>query len=52
MNNMMGAAIQELVGYCNVRAKESPKDKCAIFGFDYNEVNICENKEIDKQTKY
>ena len=41
MNNMMGAAIQELVGYCNIRAKESSKDKCDIFGFDYKEDDVC-----------
>ena len=47
MDNMMGAAIQAIVGYCNIRAKESPKDKCAIFGFDDKVVDVFINKDIN-----
>ena len=47
LDNMLGAAIEAIVEYCSIREIESPKDKCAIIGFDDKVTEVFKNKDID-----
>jgi uncharacterized protein YegL len=47
MPNMLGAAIQAIDTYCKLRAKESQKDLCSLFGFNVNAISVFENKSVE-----
>jgi hypothetical protein len=46
MNNMLGASIQAIYNFCQTRAVLSPKDKCALIGFNGEANIIFENVPI------
>ena len=50
MNNMLGATIQALYNFCKKRAALSPKDKCALIGFNDKANKIFENVSIGEDT--
>ena len=46
MNNMLGASIEAIYNFCKQRAFLSPKDKCALIGFNDKANKIFENVSI------
>ena len=48
MNNMLGASIQAIYNFCQKRASISPKDKCALIGFNDKANIIFENASIEE----
>ena len=49
--NMIGAAIQAIYSYCEIREKSSPKDKCALFGFNKQAFMVFENFGVEERDK-
>jgi len=47
MPNMLGAAIQAIDTYCKLRAIESQKDICSLFGFNVKTISVFENKSVE-----
>ena len=49
MPNMMGAALQAIDTYCRERESLSPKDKCALIGFNKTAFEVFKNVDIKDQ---
>ena len=48
MENMLGAAIQAIDTYCRLRAQESQKDKCALFGFNNEVIEVFTDIDVER----
>ena len=48
MPNMLGAAIQAIDTYCKLRAQESKKDRCALFGFNNLAYDVFTDIDIER----
>ena len=48
MDNMLGAAIQAIDTYCRLRAQESQKDKCALFGFNKEAYDVFTDIDVER----
>ena len=49
MPNMLGAAVQAIDTYCRLRAYESKKDKCALYGFNSKAYDVFIDKDVESR---
>ena len=45
-NNMLGAAIEAVLNYCEVRKEKNPQEKCALIGYESSAELIFKDKKV------